>query len=207
MRQKWRTAERSCCGQSGSHVLEFGFQQDFIVYTYTVEHHVHSVQNCAKLNLRRAFRNASTSSGMNPSYLVHTTAVLPISSGFRGFPLSLGGTWSIHMPSSYNDKIPPNSHLLRHRLVVSHVATSNLCTKTTSLNEISGFHRAVVKIFALLGCCAVSVRYRLFGTLYRSHIQGSWPLKIGLNVGYKRRYTAQQRGSAKISALFNVTIH
>jgi hypothetical protein len=28
------TAGRSCCGPSGSSVLEFGFQLDFLVYTH-----------------------------------------------------------------------------------------------------------------------------------------------------------------------------
>jgi hypothetical protein len=29
---------RSCCGQPGSSVLEYGFQLDTIVHTHTVEH-------------------------------------------------------------------------------------------------------------------------------------------------------------------------
>ena len=33
-----QTAGRSCCGQSGSSALEFGFQKDTLVYTYTVDH-------------------------------------------------------------------------------------------------------------------------------------------------------------------------
>jgi hypothetical protein len=43
------TAERSCCGQSGSGELAFGFQFDcFIQYTYTVDHtytHLRFAQN------------------------------------------------------------------------------------------------------------------------------------------------------------------
>lgn len=47
MRRRWGeeycwaitlAAGRSCCGQSGSSALEFRFQQDTLVYTYTVDH-------------------------------------------------------------------------------------------------------------------------------------------------------------------------
>jgi len=142
--------------------------------------YVHSIRNCAKFNLRLAFRNASTSlSGNEPTAVWYTNRqCYQYPQVFVVFLCLLGGTSSIHTSSSYNDNIPPNSHLLKYRFV-SHVATPHLCIETTSLNEISGYQRAVVWIFAPLGCCAASVRYRRFGILYRSHNQGSWPLKIG----------------------------
>jgi len=48
---------------------------------------------------------------------------------------------------------------------------------------ISGFHRDISEIFALLGCCETG-SYRHFGTSYWSHFQASVPpLKTGLT-GY-----------------------
>jgi len=41
-----QVAGRSCCGRSGSGVLDFGFLLDCLEYTYTVDNYVQSVPTC-----------------------------------------------------------------------------------------------------------------------------------------------------------------
>jgi len=43
---------RSCCGQSGSGMLEFGFKLDFLLYTHTLPaYHMYTIIPCFSLGL------------------------------------------------------------------------------------------------------------------------------------------------------------
>ena len=67
------TAGRSCCGLSGSRVLKFGFQQDSIVYTCTVDHMYTQFRIAQSSTCAGPFGNASISSSGNKPVAIWST--------------------------------------------------------------------------------------------------------------------------------------